>query len=81
MSLNSQLKSFKKSFKANADVAVKRAGQAGPSKESIVNSNGTISNNTKASFESTHEPKKRKKTTGNDKIDVSFLLLCIHLFD
>lgn len=63
MSLNSQLKSFKKSFKANADIAVKRAGQAAPSKESV-SANGTISNNTKASYDSTHEPKKRKKTTG-----------------
>lgn len=66
MSLNSQLKSFKKSFKANADIAVKRAGQAAPTKESV-SVNGTISNNTKASYDSTHEPKKRKKATGNKK--------------
>ncbi|CAO3650247.1 unnamed protein product [Mucor hiemalis] len=60
MSLNSQLQSFKKSFKANADIAVKRAGQAVPVKEN--NSvNGTISNNTKASFGS--DAKKRKKST------------------
>ncbi|CEP10211.1 hypothetical protein [Parasitella parasitica] len=60
-SLNNQLKSFKKSFKANADIAVKRAGQAAPVKESKP-SIGTISNNTKASFE-TSQDKKRKRTT------------------
>lgn len=59
-SLNSQLQNFKKSFKANADIAVKRAGQAVPVKETPT-SNGTIANNTKASF---GESKKRKKSTG-----------------
>lgn len=60
--LNDQLKSFKKSFKANADIAVKRAGQAAPVKESK-SSTGTIANNTKASFENGHD-KKRKRSTG-----------------
>lgn len=60
-SLNSQLQSFKKSFKANADIAVKRAGQAVPVKESPTVT-GTISNNTKASFGT--DSKKRKKSTG-----------------
>lgn len=62
--LNNQLKSFKKSAKANADVQVKRAGLAPIAKEAP-SINGTISNNTKASFEIGHEPKKRKKSTGN----------------
>ncbi|KAI9482901.1 MAG: hypothetical protein EXX96DRAFT_556045 [Benjaminiella poitrasii] len=60
-SLNSQLQNFKKSFKASADIAVKRAGQAVPIKET--KSGGTIANNTKASFESGGITKKRKKTT------------------
>lgn len=60
--LNDQLKSFKKSFKANADIAVKRAGQAAPVKETK-STIGTIANNTKASFESGHD-KKRKRSTG-----------------
>lgn len=61
-SLNNQLKSFKKSFKANADIAVKRAGQAVPVKETKL-STGTIANNTKASFDTGHD-KKRKRSTG-----------------
>lgn len=54
------MQSFKKSFKANADIAVKRAGQAVPVKESSTVT-GTISNNTKASFGT--DSKKRKKST------------------
>lgn len=54
------MQNFKKSFKANADIAVKRAGQAAPVKESNT-SYGTIANNTKSSF---GESKKRKKSTG-----------------
>jgi hypothetical protein len=64
-SLNNQLKSFKKTFKANADVIVKRAGQAAPTKESYAS--GTIANNTKASFDTGLESKKRKKSTGRSQ--------------
>lgn len=62
-SLNNQLNSFKKSFKANADVHVKRAGQAAVQNEKSKTATGIISNNTKASFE-TGESRKRKRPTG-----------------
>ncbi|KAI8977988.1 hypothetical protein BDB01DRAFT_801577 [Pilobolus umbonatus] len=58
-SLNNQLKSFKKSLNANADIAVKRAGRAAPVQNKV--SQGGISNNTKASLDL--EPKKKRKTT------------------
>lgn len=61
-SLNNQLKSFKKSFKANADVVVKRAGQSVHTADS--QASGTIANNTKASFDTGLEMKKRKRSTG-----------------
>jgi hypothetical protein len=66
-SLNSQLNSFKKSFKASADIHVKRAGQA-TAAQTTKSATGLISNNTKASFETGIESKKRKKSTGKRKI-------------
>lgn len=60
MSLNDQLRNFKKSQSANADIAVKRAGQITQNND-LKRSYGTISNNTKAAFEGA---KKKKKSTG-----------------
>jgi hypothetical protein len=63
MSLNNQLKHFKKSLNANAEIHVKRAGQASTPKDQKKAVAG-ISNNTKASFESNNEPKRKKKSMG-----------------
>jgi hypothetical protein len=61
MSLNDQLKNFKKSQNASTEISVKRAGQATAPTNDLKRTFGSISNNTKASFDGA---KRKKKSTG-----------------
>ncbi|KAG0758486.1 hypothetical protein G6F57_004478 [Rhizopus arrhizus] len=60
MSLNDQLKNFKKSQNASTEISVKRAGQATAPTNDLKRTFGSISNNTKASFDGA---KRKKKST------------------